>query len=213
MDALLSLPPPPDGDQDRGGRVMVAYWTVFSVAIIVTGLRFWARIRIRAVGWDDWLMLAAVVSNRLPTTSHEGHNLFMLPVSTSGAHGDRQVFGLNRRLPPYLLHCRRLWCRTTHLNPKDLLHLSTFCYYGHRYRTSLRRCFSPPTYGHKLLANSFFMVHHIFHDPHQRSKLDYALHSVQPLGSVVGLHHNHCKLLESCHHDRCDHFQLQYVPK
>ena len=62
MDAILALGPPPDGDQDRGHVIYTVYWTIFGVGTIVTCLRFWARIKIRAIGWDDWLMLCAMVS-------------------------------------------------------------------------------------------------------------------------------------------------------
>ncbi|MCJ1291713.1 hypothetical protein MMC34_003258 [Xylographa carneopallida] len=61
MDAILSLGPPPDGDQDRGHVIYSVYWTIFGVGTLVTCLRFWARIKIRALGWDDWLMLCAMV--------------------------------------------------------------------------------------------------------------------------------------------------------
>jgi len=61
MDAILALGPPPDGDQDRGYVIYTVYWTIFSVGTLVTCLRFWARIKIRAVGWDDWLMLCAML--------------------------------------------------------------------------------------------------------------------------------------------------------
>ncbi|MCJ1439063.1 hypothetical protein MMC27_008454 [Xylographa pallens] len=60
MDILL-MPPPPDGDQDRGHTIFGLYWTLFGLSIIITVLRFYAHVSIRAVGWDDWLMLVAVL--------------------------------------------------------------------------------------------------------------------------------------------------------
>ncbi|MCJ1477955.1 hypothetical protein MMC13_006630 [Lambiella insularis] len=61
MDQILDMPPPPDGDQDRGASVYGFYWAILAIATVVTSLRFWARIRIHALGWDDWLMLLAVL--------------------------------------------------------------------------------------------------------------------------------------------------------
>ena len=55
------MPPPPDGDQDRGHTIFGLYWTFFGLSIIITVLRFYAHVSIRAVGWDDWLMLVAVL--------------------------------------------------------------------------------------------------------------------------------------------------------
>ena len=66
MEGVLTLPPPLDGDQDRGPRIIAVYWTIFTVGAVVTCLRFWARIKIRYVGWDDWLMLIAIVSRSAP---------------------------------------------------------------------------------------------------------------------------------------------------
>ena len=60
MDALFG-PPPPGGDVDRGPIVYGLYWAFWAVSTVVLTLRFWARIRIRALGWDDWAMLAAWV--------------------------------------------------------------------------------------------------------------------------------------------------------
>ena len=55
------MPPPPDGDQDRGHTIFGLYWSFFGLSVIITALRFYAHVGIRAVGWDDWLMLIAVL--------------------------------------------------------------------------------------------------------------------------------------------------------
>ncbi|MCJ1293337.1 hypothetical protein MMC34_004891 [Xylographa carneopallida] len=60
MDVLL-MPPPPDGDQNRGHTIFGLYWTFFALSIIITIMRFYAHVSIRVVGWDDWLMLVAVL--------------------------------------------------------------------------------------------------------------------------------------------------------
>ena len=55
------LTPPPDGDRDRGPAVVSLYWTIFGLSLALLCLRFWARFRIHAIGWDDWIMALAVV--------------------------------------------------------------------------------------------------------------------------------------------------------
>lgn len=65
-------PPPAGGDQDRGPRLIGMFWTECVLAMIILGLRFHARISMRNLGADDWMMLITVVSqiqlpNILPT--------------------------------------------------------------------------------------------------------------------------------------------------
>lgn len=47
---------------DRGGILLVMYWTECTIAIIVVSLRFYCRIKIRGVGLDDWTMLLTLVN-------------------------------------------------------------------------------------------------------------------------------------------------------
>ncbi|MCJ1235414.1 hypothetical protein MMC14_003382 [Varicellaria rhodocarpa] len=47
---------PPDGDRNRGPRVIAIYWTMFAVELTVVTLRVYARLKIRAFGLDDWIM-------------------------------------------------------------------------------------------------------------------------------------------------------------
>lgn len=58
MSNTSSIYPP---DVDRGPRLEAAYWVWSSLAIILVTLRFYARIKIRGLGWDDWMMLATIV--------------------------------------------------------------------------------------------------------------------------------------------------------
>ncbi|KAI1848709.1 hypothetical protein JX266_005568 [Neoarthrinium moseri] len=51
------LPP----DQDRGPALEALYWTLSAFSILLLSLRFYARTRIGALGWDDWMMLITVV--------------------------------------------------------------------------------------------------------------------------------------------------------
>jgi hypothetical protein len=48
--------------QNRGPQLMAMFWIETIVAIAVVALRFYARISIRGVGADDWMMLFTVVS-------------------------------------------------------------------------------------------------------------------------------------------------------
>ncbi|MCJ1356587.1 MAG: hypothetical protein MMC33_006582 [Icmadophila ericetorum] len=54
------LTPPPGGDQDRGLAVRIFYVAGSGICFTLLVLRFWARYRIRALGWDDWIMALAV---------------------------------------------------------------------------------------------------------------------------------------------------------
>ena len=50
-------------DINRGANGLAADWTLVSVSCIVVALRFYAKgVIIRRLGWDDALMVAAVVS-------------------------------------------------------------------------------------------------------------------------------------------------------
>lgn len=54
-------PPPPGGDQDRGPSLIGMFWTECALAMIIVGFRFYARISMRNLGADDWMMLLTVV--------------------------------------------------------------------------------------------------------------------------------------------------------
>ena len=66
----MSVPQPglsaSDVDDDRGQAAVAIYWTQAAVPIIVVALRFYARILIRSVGVDDWLMFATLVGSQPP---------------------------------------------------------------------------------------------------------------------------------------------------
>lgn len=64
MSALVFPPPVNPNDLGRGPLVVGMCWTFTSLCIIVIALRFYVRRRIHVIGWDDWIMLAAVVSAR-----------------------------------------------------------------------------------------------------------------------------------------------------
>lgn len=54
---------PTDGNHDRGPAVVALFWSETGIAIVIVAARFYARTLIKAVGQDDWLMLATLVSN------------------------------------------------------------------------------------------------------------------------------------------------------
>ena len=61
----MASPPmeiPAGGNQDRGPAAMTIYWTQVAIAILVILMRFYTHIIIHALGTDDWLMLATLVS-------------------------------------------------------------------------------------------------------------------------------------------------------
>ena len=56
-----STPPPPGGDYDIGYRLDAVALSTFLAAAIAVTLRLYARLRYARVGWDDGLMLLALV--------------------------------------------------------------------------------------------------------------------------------------------------------
>lgn len=55
------LPRPSDGDVDHGWKLLVGTTVTFCFAGIAVGLRIVARLRHARMGWDDHLMLFALV--------------------------------------------------------------------------------------------------------------------------------------------------------
>lgn len=47
---------------DLGPRLLRDIWTLTGIAIVIVALRVAAKIKIRKFGWDDILMLSALVS-------------------------------------------------------------------------------------------------------------------------------------------------------
>ena len=57
---------PSDGDRDQGWALLSVCWAFVTVAVATTVVRIWVRIRLtRNIGWDDYCMLAAIVSTVL----------------------------------------------------------------------------------------------------------------------------------------------------
>ncbi|KAK3365414.1 hypothetical protein B0H63DRAFT_112484 [Podospora didyma] len=90
----MSGGPPPPGmldpsmlppDEDRGPLLLAQFWTYVAIGSIMTALRFFARFKIRAVGLDDWMMLATVILFTIST----GFVTYMASIG-----GSRHVFYL-----------------------------------------------------------------------------------------------------------------------
>lgn len=57
----LNGPPPPGGDYDKGPRITGIAWAEAVMCIAAVAARFWGRIIIHSISWDDWLMLVTLV--------------------------------------------------------------------------------------------------------------------------------------------------------
>lgn len=61
-DAMTALGPPPEGDVNQGPGIIGTLAATTSTCIMIVALRFWVRGRImKAIGWDDWTILLALV--------------------------------------------------------------------------------------------------------------------------------------------------------
>ncbi|KAK3312507.1 integral membrane protein [Apodospora peruviana] len=88
MSAIGSLPHSLPPDEDRGPQLVAMFWTFSAISILLTALRFLARVKIRAaVGWDDWMMLVTVVLFTISTC-------FVTYMASIG--GARHVYYLSR---------------------------------------------------------------------------------------------------------------------
>lgn len=55
--------PPPDGDVRRGSVILIIGWVECAVASLFLFGRLYTRIRVNhSMGWDDWAMIVAYVS-------------------------------------------------------------------------------------------------------------------------------------------------------
>lgn len=63
-----ALPRPLSGDIDDGWRLEVGSTVTFLFACIIVALRTLARGRYARLGWDDYLMVFALVSHRRELT-------------------------------------------------------------------------------------------------------------------------------------------------
>ncbi|MCJ1328445.1 hypothetical protein MMC10_005122 [Thelotrema lepadinum] len=54
--------PPPGGDEDRGPLLLAVFWTETSLSVLIVASRFYSRSAIKALGADDWAMLATLIT-------------------------------------------------------------------------------------------------------------------------------------------------------
>ena len=47
--------------EDRGPDIVGLVWAETSIAITLVALRFYSRIRLQKIGFDDWIMLFSLV--------------------------------------------------------------------------------------------------------------------------------------------------------
>ena len=64
----LHREPPPGGDHNKGPTFLaVSTTTTTVIAFVLVCLRIYVRTRVvRAVGWDDWMIIIAMASNKYP---------------------------------------------------------------------------------------------------------------------------------------------------
>lgn len=64
MSAFTPLPPPPDGDVNKGPAILAVAWFQFPIALAFVAARMYTRrCLLRNVGWDDWTIVIALVSS------------------------------------------------------------------------------------------------------------------------------------------------------
>ncbi len=61
MSSTSQPPDPLPPNDDRGPQLMAMFWTWSALSMALLSLRFYARVKVRGVGWDDWMMLVSVV--------------------------------------------------------------------------------------------------------------------------------------------------------
>lgn len=61
MSTAAPAPPPVEDDRNRGPELMAAVWTQCGIALVFVSLRCYARILIKSLGKDDWIMVTAAV--------------------------------------------------------------------------------------------------------------------------------------------------------
>ena len=94
-----SAAPPPGGDENIGYKLVIVATTTIATGAITILLRMYVRARIvRAVGWDDWLMLLALVSFLSHNTAHPAEltKIQVLGVVATGAELKAVALGFGR---------------------------------------------------------------------------------------------------------------------
>lgn len=66
------------GDIDRGPTIMAIMWAQAAISCIVVAMRFWARITIKALGRDDWVMLCTLIKYVLLLVPNQSRRLLTI---------------------------------------------------------------------------------------------------------------------------------------
>lgn len=70
-------PPPPGGDQSQAAKLITIWAVLISLSVVVVTVRFIARaVGRKHIGWDDWTMLAALVSSLLTRTQQFSQTIY-----------------------------------------------------------------------------------------------------------------------------------------
>ena len=59
--ATTLAPPPTGGNKNRGPALLAIMWSEGAVALIIVVLRLYARLMIKRLGIDDWIMFFTMV--------------------------------------------------------------------------------------------------------------------------------------------------------
>ena len=59
---MQALPLPPDGDQNRAPQLLALFWAPFPITAVLVSTRLFVRLRLKNLGWDDYLMFIAWVT-------------------------------------------------------------------------------------------------------------------------------------------------------
>ncbi|BDD58943.1 hypothetical protein MAP00_004179 [Monascus purpureus] len=63
------MPSSAETPYDAGPRLLRDVWALTAIAIVIMGLRVIAKLRIKKFGWDDVLMIVALVRSPSPCTA------------------------------------------------------------------------------------------------------------------------------------------------
>lgn len=61
MSTAAPIPPPVGGNLNRGPALVDIFWTECVIALVFVSLRCYARILVRNLGIDDWIMFTTMV--------------------------------------------------------------------------------------------------------------------------------------------------------
>ena len=75
---------PPGGDLNRGASLMAMFWTEVPIAMAFVAMRIYSRLKLRSVGYDDWMIVITLV--RVPGYTSGSQ---LIEVFLDSVHSDR----------------------------------------------------------------------------------------------------------------------------